>query len=92
MRDLYRSQGKDPFNVMPITYVINDGLNDIEFDKFEEHFKEIEACNKATKESGETHQSTSSANIWIIKPGEDTNRGSGIIVSKEFQAIKQLVR
>lgn len=31
-------------------------------------------------------------NIWIIKPGEDTNRGSGIIVSKDFNEIKQLVR
>lgn len=31
-------------------------------------------------------------NVWIIKPGEDTNRGSGIIVSKDFNEIKQLVR
>lgn len=30
--------------------------------------------------------------MWIIKPGENTNRGCGIIVSKSFQEIKQLVR
>ena len=41
-------------------------------------FKEIEAENKA--------------NIWIIKPGENTNRGCGIIVSKDFQEIKSIVR
>jgi len=38
MRDLYQAEGKDLFNVMPLTYVINDGLNDIEFDKFEAQF------------------------------------------------------
>lgn len=31
-------------------------------------------------------------NVWIIKPGEDTNRGSGIIVSKDLNEIKSLVR
>ncbi len=36
MRDLYRKEGLDPFIVMPQTYVIEGGLNDIEFDKFEE--------------------------------------------------------
>jgi hypothetical protein len=31
-------------------------------------------------------------NVWIVKPGEDTNRGSGIIVTKDFNEIKNLVR
>jgi tubulin--tyrosine ligase len=65
--------------VLPITYVINGGLNDVEFDRFEEHFR---SCGK---EGG-------SQNIWIVKPGEDTNRGSGIIVSRDFAEIKALVR
>jgi len=30
-------------------------------------------------------------NIWIIKPGENTNRGSGINVCKEFGEIKSLI-
>jgi hypothetical protein len=73
---------------MPLTYVINDGLNDVEFDRFEERFKAIEEENRLLKESG----LPCSQNVWIVKPGEDTNRGSGIIVSKDFQEIKQLVR
>lgn len=77
MRDFYKAQGKDPFSVIPLTYVINDGLNDLEWDKFEEKFKQIETKNKADPEGQGT-------NIWIIKPGEDTNRGCGIIVSKDF--------
>jgi hypothetical protein len=31
-------------------------------------------------------------NAWIVKPGENTNRGCGIIVTKNFDEIKQLVR
>ncbi len=42
MRDLYKAEGRDLFSVMPITFVINDGLNDLEFDRFEAVFKGIE--------------------------------------------------
>ena len=42
MRDLYKERGQDVFTVMPITFVINDGLNDHEFDKFEAVFRNIE--------------------------------------------------
>lgn len=30
-------------------------------------------------------------NIWIIKPGENTNRGQGISVSKDYNEIKTLI-
>ena len=73
MRELYEAENKDPFHVMPVTFVITGGLNDMEFDRFEEYF-------------------TLQAGVWIIKPGEDTNRGSGIIVSRDFAEIKNLVR
>ena len=42
MRELYKERGLDVFSVMPITFVINDGLNDHEFDKFESVFRSIE--------------------------------------------------
>ncbi len=28
-------------------------------------------------------------NIFIIKPGEDTNRGNGIIIAQDINTIKQ---
>ena len=112
MRDLYQSEGRDLFSVMPLTYVINDGLNDIEFDKFEAQFKAIQD-KQTTKRKVQSSQNNLGStqpygisnipeatieellsmpkqlhNIWIIKPGEDTNRGSGIIVSKDFNEIK----
>ena len=30
--------------------------------------------------------------LWIIKPGENTNRGCGIQVSRDFNHIKSLIQ
>jgi hypothetical protein len=30
-------------------------------------------------------------NIWIVKPGENTNRGNGISVCSDLNEIRQLV-
>ena len=30
-------------------------------------------------------------NIWIIKPGENTNQGQGIKVAKEYNEIKDII-
>ena len=48
MRDMYRAEGKDPFSILPLTYVIDDGLNDLEWDNFELTFKAIEETIKPT--------------------------------------------
>jgi glutathione synthase/RimK-type ligase-like ATP-grasp enzyme len=29
--------------------------------------------------------------VWIVKPGENTNRGSGITVCKDFDQIKSII-
>ena len=75
----YRAAGYDPFDVaIPLTFHIKTS-SDPEYACFEQEFKrnEFSKCNQ---------------NVWIIKPGEDTNRGSGIIVSRDFAEIKNLVR
>ena len=63
--------------------MIEDGLNDMEFEQFEAHFQKYEEMKATMPEI---------QNVWIIKPGENTNRGCGIIVSNNFQEIKQIVR
>jgi hypothetical protein len=61
----YKAMGKDPFDVaIPLTYHIKSG-NDSEFTRFEKKFQQsskLKGCQ----------------NIWIIKPGENSNRGVGI--------------
>ncbi len=42
MKDYLETQGKSPFSLLPVTYVIENGLNDPEFDKFEANYREIQ--------------------------------------------------
>lgn len=70
MRFYYESIGKDPFIALPITFHIKKGLEDPEYHRFKALYDSYPAGDKT--------------NIWILKPGECTNRGVGISVSKDF--------
>ncbi len=67
--------GQDPFKALPVTFHIKSGLDDPEFLKFKAQFDSL----------------PKNQNIWIIKPGENTNRGNGISVSKDYQYITQII-
>lgn len=69
MRNYYEALGQNPYNSLPITFHIKTGLDDPEFEQFKRTFEEA---------------TDPKANIWIIKPGENTNRGNGISVSKDL--------
>jgi len=74
----YEAIGKDPFNVMPLTFHIKEGINDKEYEKFLEEYHKIEL-------------NTSQENIWIIKPGENSNRGNGISLARGLEKINKLL-
>lgn len=78
----------ETFSILPVTFHIKEGINDKEFIKFEEIYKEALAGNPTILDSytkfGKSH--------WIIKPGENTNQGSGIQVSKDLNHIKDIVK
>ena len=76
MRFYYEAIGQDPFHALPVTFHVKSGLEDPEFQRFTQMYNE---------QQNEKH------NIWIIKPGENTNQGVGISVSKDFQEIQDLV-
>lgn len=75
MKHYYEAIGEDPFNALPVTFHIKTGLDDPEWAKFQHYY-----------ESNKDKQ-----NIWIIKPGENTNRGQGIQVAKDFSEIKNII-
>lgn len=70
----------DLFAFIPITFHIKEGLNDPEFHRFLEHFHKIAKAKETSEED--------KRNIWIIKPGENTNRGTGITVCGTLEQIK----
>jgi len=58
-------------------------LADPEFVKFAEYYNEVRAKIK---------RSGNGRNIWIIKPGENTNRGCGIEVASDFGEISEIIK
>ena len=50
---------------------------DPEFQSFIQYYNDLKKKNKS--------------NIWIIKPGENTNRGCGIEVSKNLNEIQSMI-
>jgi tubulin--tyrosine ligase len=86
MKIYYESAGgQDWFNVLPLTFHIKEGANDKEYLRFTELFKDYD--------SGKTQGAYEKLGkqIWIVKPGENTNRGCGIQVCRELSQIKEII-
>jgi len=86
MKIYYESLGQNPFDYVPLTYHIKEGESDREFLKF------IETYNNPSNHEILQKYPRYGHNLWIIKPGENTNRGCGIQVSRDLNHIKQLIQ
>jgi tubulin---tyrosine ligase len=85
MKVYYDATKQDTFDYLPLTFHIKEGLSDREFEKFE-------MCYNAPGEHPHLQKYASMGrDLWIVKPGENTNRGCGITVCRELQQIKQIV-
>eukprot|EP01022_Parablepharisma_sp_SALTPOND_P013194 TRINITY_DN1741_c0_g3_i1.p1 TRINITY_DN1741_c0_g3~~TRINITY_DN1741_c0_g3_i1.p1 ORF type:complete len:989 (-),score=89.28 TRINITY_DN1741_c0_g3_i1:6849-9815(-) len=102
MNQYYLAMKKDPFDTLPLTFHIRSGVEDVEFQKFSVYYQNLENVLKAhLAEKNEKHGEGGVAadkgkpvvekNIWIIKPGENSNRGYGIQVLREFEEIKKAI-
>jgi hypothetical protein len=88
MKVYYEAIGKEYYNYLPLTFHIKEGLNDPQFLKFEQLYHDAQDPSKSTILDS---LNKFGKQLWIIKPGENTNRGCGIQVSKEFDHIKGLI-
>ena len=105
IRLYYEAMGKDVFNAVPMTFHIKEGLDDPEFNRFKTlYYKEEEEVKKQKASKGQVLDAptgdgslqnsvtSTKRNIWIVKPGENTNCGQGITVLKEFEEIKTIIQ
>ena len=72
LKNYYSAIGENIFNCTPRTFHITTGESDPEFLKFSQHY------------FNETKKKTT----WIIKPGENSNRGNGIIICDSLSQIQ----
>lgn len=82
MKDFYSTSGQDLFSKLPVTFNISSE-QDPEFRIFLSLFQELEQKKL---------QSPSLRNVWIVKPGEFTNRGTGITVCKTLKEICAIIK
>lgn len=80
LKAYYDVVGEDVFEVIPVTFHIK-GLDDPSLVEFEACYKSYE---ELTDDLGRRP-----ANLWIVKPGENSNRGNGIAVCTSLEQIKQ---
>lgn len=79
----YCCENEDVSDTLPLTFHIKTGQGDPEFVKFNRYYEaEQLKCSKNKNRK----------NIWIIKPGENSNRGNGIKVESELGRIRGLLQ
>ena len=88
MRSYYEARKINPFEYIPVTFHV-ESLESREFEEFAEYY--------AGRSEGEDKKPGASKpkkrrNIWLVKPGENTNRGTGIMVSESLEEIKEIIR
>lgn len=76
MSNYYKALGLDPFEVAIPLTFHVKSSSDPEYARFERLFK-----------TQKQHQ-----NIWIIKPGENSNRGNGIQVANTLSEISSIIK
>ena len=79
LKEYYESLGQDPFTVIPLTFHITGNLQTYNFQQFTKAF-----------ESG--RKRPRGKNMWIVKPGENSNQGCDIFVTSNMDKIKDALR
>ena len=81
LKQYYGLMNKDVFSIIPLTYHIRNGMTDPQYQAFVSEWKRIKKENKS-----------GSKNIWIVKPGEVSNRGQGITVIDEVYELNNIFK
>lgn len=99
IRNYCEANGTDPFEYIPITYHVIYGLHDKDFLKFKDFYYDrqnsslfyLEIKQWENLSEAERVNSQPPKNIYIIKPGEVTNRGHGITVMNDITQIQYIL-
>lgn len=82
MTAYYKSIGENAFKYIPLTFHMTEGTKDAAFPEF---------CKKFNEFQKEIIKDPKANNLWIVKPGESTNRGIGITVCSTIEEVASVV-
>ncbi|CAD8122582.1 unnamed protein product [Paramecium sonneborni] len=92
MKHYYQIIKEDYNKLLPVTFHVQKGINDIEYSKFFEYFnRRNEEIKEIERTRDRRDKKKLPINLWIIKPGELTNRGNGITVCNDLNEINKIL-
>ncbi|CAD8105721.1 unnamed protein product [Paramecium primaurelia] len=92
MKHYYQIIREDYNKLLPVTFHVQKGVNDIEYQKFLEYFnRRTEEIKEIERTRDRKDKRKLPINLWIIKPGELTNRGNGITVCNDLNEINKII-
>lgn len=91
MKIYYLSKSENVFDDLLLTFHVKKEIDDDEYLSFLQHYYQFSRERKE-QEMESMASSQKIHNVWIVKPGELTNRGKGIIVCFSLDEIKNIVR
>jgi len=93
MKAYYTSIGQNVAKYLPLTFHVKNGFEDEEFQRFLECYKEREReiQEQETAEEKGKNNNKKARNLWIVKPGENTNKGKGISLMNDLEEIKEFI-
>jgi Tubulin-tyrosine ligase family len=83
MKLYYTALRRDVFDYLPVTFHLQAGQKDDQYPRFLEYYSR---CAEESKED------PSFKNRWIVKPGENTNRGNGVVVCDTLEQINEEIK
>ncbi len=82
----------DPFQYIPLTFHVQK-FGDEEWNRFIEAYNDREEDMKKKKENVEkVGKKKKEKNLWIVKPGQNSNQGNGIQVFDNIEQIAEMVK
>ena len=88
LKKYYEAVDDNPFDYIPLTFHIQQE-GDKEWQNFERTFRSrLEECGKKSLEKKRKKEK----NLWIVKPGENSNQGCGIQVFDSLEEIREMMR
>ncbi|CAD8193862.1 unnamed protein product [Paramecium pentaurelia] len=95
MRNYFKTIKEDYTKYIPITFHIQKGMTDTEYFKFVDYYNkrqdEIKELERKLQLEYRRDKRQKPINLWIVKPGECTNRGNGITVCQDLQEINKIL-
>ena len=83
--EYYKNIKEDLYSIIPLTFHICNQNDVVLFKKFIKEYQE-----KIDSSKSYYNEEKDEDNIWIIKPGENSNRGKGIIITRDLKRIEDL--